>query len=86
MPHQNIHFDSKGNPSWFGLLHQGFNAKVNGAHYSKHLITKALVCNNDFFLAEDTTHHGPFVCSCFLFYYVTFFHLGNSILVRSGIS
>ncbi|KAH9728038.1 NADH dehydrogenase iron-sulfur protein 6 [Citrus sinensis] len=27
MPHQNIHFDSKGNPSWFGLLHQGFNAK-----------------------------------------------------------
>lgn len=49
MPHQNIHFDSKGNPSWFGLLHQGFNAKVNGAHYSKHLITKALVCNNDFF-------------------------------------
>ncbi|KAH9784050.1 NADH dehydrogenase iron-sulfur protein 6 [Citrus sinensis] len=29
MPHQNIHFDSKGNPSWFGLLHQGFNLGCN---------------------------------------------------------
>lgn len=74
MPHQNIHFDSKGNPSWFGLLHQGFNlgcnfnAKVNGAHYSKHLITKALVCNNDFFWLKIrlTMDHLFAVVFCFI--------------------